>query len=116
LVNNGLKFTDKGGVRIECVIDNLELTTRIVDTGIGVKPEDMAKLFQAFQQVDVGLTRNHEGTGLGLSICKRLVEKLGGRIWVASNWNAGSVFTFTLPIDRPFGEDNESDGSSNRRQ
>ena len=71
--------------------------TRVVDTGIGIKPDDMQKLFQAFQQIDVGLTRSHEGTGLGLSICKRLVEKLGGRIWVESKWGVGSVFTFSLP-------------------
>jgi len=98
LVNNGLKFTEAGRVRVECAIDGRKLVTRVVDTGIGIKPEDRGKLFQAFQQVDVGLTRNHEGTGLGLSICKRLVEKMGGCIWVESEWGAGSVFTFTLPI------------------
>lgn len=100
LINNGLKFTEKGHVRIECAMDGQELVTRVVDTGIGIKPEDMGKLFQAFRQVDVGLTRNHEGTGLGLSICKRLVEKLGGRIWVESEWGVGSVFAFTISTGR----------------
>jgi len=85
-------------VRVECRVDGQKLVTRVVDTGIGIKPEDMGKLFKAFQQVDVGLTRNHEGTGLGLSVCKRLVEKMGGRIWAESEWGAGSVFTFTLPV------------------
>ena len=85
-------------MRVECAVNGHELVTRVVDSGIGIKPEDMGKLFQAFQQVDIGLTRNHEGTGLGLSICKRLVEKLGGRIWVESEWAVGSIFVFTLPI------------------
>lgn len=98
LLNNGVKFTEKGSVRIECVIDGGELVTRVADTGIGIKQEDVGKLFHAFQQVDVGLARNHEGTGLGLSICKRLVEKMGGRIWVESEYGVGSVFTFTLPL------------------
>ncbi|HPO12463.1 MAG TPA: ATP-binding protein [Candidatus Hydrogenedentes bacterium] len=98
LINNGIKFTEEGHVRVECMVEDKTLVTRVVDTGIGIKPEDTGKLFQAFQQVDVGLSRNHEGTGLGLSICKRLVEKLGGRIWVESEWHVGSVFTFTLPI------------------
>jgi len=98
LINNALKFTEKGYVRVECAVDDCKLVTRVVDTGIGIKPEDTGKLFQAFQQVDVGLSRNHEGTGLGLSICKRLVEKMGGRIWVESQWGVGSVFAFTLPL------------------
>ena len=98
LVNNGIKFTQEGHVRVECAIDGPDLLTRVVDTGMGIKPEDMGKLFQAFQQVDAGLARNHEGTGLGLSICKRLVEKMGGKIWVESQWGAGSTFAFTLPV------------------
>ncbi|MFA6240868.1 MAG: PAS domain S-box protein [Candidatus Hydrogenedentales bacterium] len=98
LINNGLKFTEKGLVHVECVVDGNTLVTRVVDTGMGIKPEDMGKLFQAFQQIDVGLTRNHEGTGLGLNICKRLIEKMGGRIWVESEWGSGSTFSFTLPI------------------
>lgn len=100
LINNGLKFTEKGGVRVACAVEENELVVRVRDTGIGIKPEDMGALFQAFRQIDAGLTRNHEGTGLGLSICKRLVEKMGGRIWAESEWGAGSVFAFALPISR----------------
>lgn len=99
LINNGVKFTDKGCVHVEAWIENEELVTQIEDTGIGIKPEDMGKLFNTFQQIDAGLTRNHEGTGLGLSICKRLVEKMGGRIWVESQWEKGSIFTFTIPVN-----------------
>jgi PAS domain S-box-containing protein len=99
LLNNAVKFTDKGAVRVECQVNDGWLVTRVVDTGIGIKPEDMDKLFQAFRQVDTGLTRRYEGTGLGLSICKKLVKMLGGEIWAESEGlGKGSTFTFTLPI------------------
>ena len=64
---------------------------------IGIKPEDLATLFQPFRQVDSGLTRNHEGTGLGLAICRRLANLLGGDIHAESVWQQGSSFTLTLP-------------------
>jgi signal transduction histidine kinase len=57
----------------------------VADTGIGIKRDDLDKLFQPFSQLDTGLTRQHDGTGLGLAICKRLVERLGGTITVESN-------------------------------
>ena len=69
------------------------------DSGIGIKPEDMNVVFRPFQQIDTGLSRKHEGTGLGLSICKKLVEILGGQIWVESKWGLGTTFTFTLPLE-----------------
>jgi PAS domain S-box-containing protein len=100
LVNNALKFSGKGEVRIECGVDGRELVTRVVDTGIGIRPEDLGKLFQAFRQIDTGLSRSYEGTGLGLSICKKLVEMLGGGISVESEWGVGSTFTFRLPLGR----------------
>jgi signal transduction histidine kinase/HAMP domain-containing protein len=98
LVNNAIKFTDQGEVRVECEISGDWLVTRVVDTGIGIKHEDMGKLFEAFRQIDTGVARRHEGTGLGLSICRRLTEMLGGEIWAESEWGMGSTFTFTLPI------------------
>jgi len=97
LANNAIKFTKKGEVRVECEVNDGWLETRVVDTGIGIKPEDMEKIFEAFRQVETGSTRQNEGTGLGLSICKKLVELLGGEIWVESEWGVGSTFTFTLP-------------------
>ena len=97
LVNNAIKFTDHGEVSIECQIQNGRLETTVRDTGLGIKSEDMNRLFKPFQQIDTGLTRSHEGTGLGLSICKRLLTAMDGEITVESQWGVGSAFKFTLP-------------------
>jgi len=104
LANNAIKFTDVGEVRIRSTLENGRLVTRVTDTGIGIRPEDVGKLFKPFRQIDTGVARRHEGTGLGLSICDRLVSMMGGRIWVESQWGVGSTFTFTLPT----GECNET--------
>ena len=100
LLNNAIKFTDQGQVRLESKIKNGMLVTSVIDTGIGIKEEQLDLLFEPFRQVDTGITRQYEGTGLGLSICKKLVEKLGGKIWVESEWGEGSTFTFTLPVGK----------------
>lgn len=99
LLNNAVKFTEKGSVRLECRIAGGMVETRIIDTGIGIRPEDRDKLFRPFSQIDSGLTRNHEGTGLGLAICGRLVEKLGGTIELESVFGQGSVFIVKLPLN-----------------
>ncbi len=98
LVNNAVKFTEEGEVRVECEVGGGWLTTRVIDTGIGIKAEDMGRLFKSFQQLGSGSTRAKEGTGLGLAICKRLAEALGGELWAESRWGEGSTFTFKLPI------------------
>ncbi|MFA4958095.1 MAG: PAS domain S-box protein [Candidatus Methanoperedens sp.] len=98
LLGNAIKFTEKGEVKIECKVSDGMVITRVIDTGIGIKPENMDRLFKPFLQLDNGLTRRYEGTGLGLSICKKLVEMLGGKIWAESEIGKGSVFTFTLPV------------------
>ncbi|MFH0943713.1 MAG: PAS domain S-box protein [Planctomycetota bacterium] len=100
LLGNAVKFTERGEVRIESQVEDGWLVTRVIDTGIGIRPEDLGNLFEAFRQVDAGLTRRYEGTGLGLSICKRLVESMGGTIRVESEWGKGSRFTFALPLER----------------
>jgi signal transduction histidine kinase len=100
LLNNAVKFTDHGQVKLDCRVENDRLVIRISDTGIGIKPEDMQTLFKPFRQIDSGITRQYEGTGLGLSICKRLVELMGGNIQAESEAGKGSVFTFTLPLKR----------------
>jgi two-component system CheB/CheR fusion protein len=105
LLSNAIKFTEQGEVTLtaEIVPDTRDvahsaLRISVADTGLGIKREDLDKLFQPFRQLDTGLTRQHGGTGLGLAICKRLVERLGGTITVESEWGKGSTFRFTLPI------------------
>ncbi len=98
LINNAIKFTDNGFVSIESEAIDKAIVTRVSDSGIGIKKEDMSKLFKPFSQIGTGLSRNHEGTGLGLSICQKLIEKLSGTIMVESEFGRGSTFTVTLPI------------------
>jgi PAS domain S-box-containing protein len=98
LLNNAVKFTDRGAVTLTADIVDERARIRVADSGIGMKAEDLSKLFQPFRQLDSGLQRQHEGTGLGLSICRRLTELLGGAIDAASVWGEGSVFTVVLPL------------------
>jgi PAS domain S-box-containing protein len=100
LVNNAVKFTEHGEVVVtvavqERVSDRVKLKFSVRDSGIGMTPEQTARLFQAFSQADTSTTRKYGGTGLGLSISKRLVEMMGGEIWVESDYGAGSTFLFT---------------------
>jgi signal transduction histidine kinase len=99
LLSNSIKFTEQGGIRITCVHSGSRIQISVADTGIGIKPEDLEKLFRPFTQVETGLTRQYEGTGLGLSISKRLTELMGGAIEVKSEWGKGSTFSFTIPAD-----------------
>ena len=105
LLSNAIKFTEQGEVTLTAEIvpgtrhsSHSTLRISVADTGLGIKREDLDRLFQPFGQLDTGLTRQHEGTGLGLAICKRLVERLGGTISVESEWGKGCTFQFTLPI------------------
>jgi PAS domain S-box-containing protein len=98
LLNNAVKFTEKGKVHLQCQIIDRNVMISVSDTGIGIKAENIPTLFQPFKQVDSGISRQYEGTGLGLSICKKLVELLGGEIRVESEPGKGSTFMFTLPL------------------
>jgi PAS domain S-box-containing protein len=107
LLNNAIKFTDRGEVTLsaECWEETAvsgaapvaAIRIRVTDTGIGMRTEDMGKLFQPFRQIDTGLQRLHEGSGLGLAICRRLTDLLGGTIVAQSTWGQVSVFTVVLP-------------------
>jgi two-component system sensor histidine kinase/response regulator len=100
-VNNAVKFTEKGEIRLEIGLnertgEKVQLKFSVRDTGIGMTKEQAAKLFQPFTQADMSTTRKHGGTGLGLTICLRLVELMGGRIWLESEPGVGSTFYFTV--------------------
>ena len=100
LVGNAVKFTETGGVAIEVgyQADPSALTIAVIDTGIGMTPEQIARLFEPFRQADAATNRRFGGTGLGLAITHRLVELLGGRLTVESRPGVGSHFTLTLPV------------------
>ena len=128
LLNNAIKFTERGEVSLRVWqekaapgigVENTEkeearrgeggvpvpsssasvLHFQVADTGIGIKQEDLAALFQPFRQIDSGLTRQQEGTGLGLAICRRLAKLMGGEIHAESELGKGSTFTFMLPAE-----------------
>jgi signal transduction histidine kinase len=81
-----------------------EIEINVEDTGIGIKPEDIPKLFKEFSQLDTLYDKKYEGTGLGLALTKKLVELHGGRIYVSSEFGKGSRFAFVLPIKQARGE------------
>ena len=101
LLSNALKFTDPSGrVEIECAVKNAnQFTLAVKDSGIGIKAEDLKRLFKEFEQIDSGTGRRYEGTGLGLALTRKLLELQGGGITVASERGKGSTFTATLPMN-----------------
>jgi PAS domain S-box-containing protein len=115
LVGNALKFTQQGGVTINLSGEASTppdasgtrvfiLKGEITDTGVGIPPEEMPRLFRAFNQVDTSTTRRHGGTGLGLAISKRLCELMHGDIYATSTPDVGSTFTFTLRMTSKKGD------------
>jgi len=106
LIGNAIKFTHRGEVVVKVRAmprhvgnhSDLDLQFSVRDTGIGIRPEKHSTIFQAFTQADNSTTRQYGGTGLGLTISRRLVEMMGGRIWMESEFQRGSIFSFTIPV------------------
>jgi protein-histidine pros-kinase len=100
LVNNAIKFTDRGGVRLQAgrrVLDSsAAIEISVSDTGIGIRAEDQARVFEAFTRVEDAAHGRREGTGLGLHLSQKLAGLLGGRISVDSEYGKGSTFTVQL--------------------
>jgi len=103
LVGNALKFTPADGeVELGADSSNSGTTVWVKDTGVGIAPEELGKLFEKYKQTSSGETSKQKGTGLGLAICKMIVQAHGGKIWAESQPNQGAKFAFTLP-DNPAG-------------
>ena len=105
LINNAIKFTDQGYVKIKLEKvssshQTIDLKFTISDTGIGIDSEVISNLFEPFIQADESLSRKYGGTGLGLSICKQLVELMSGEIGVNSQPGEGSMFWFSLTVQK----------------
>jgi len=99
LLSNATRFTDEGGITVSVRREGEEVVFAVTDTGVGIAPEEIPRMFQEFHQVDGGTRRQHGGAGLGLAISQRFVELHGGRIWVESEVGKGSVFSFGLPAE-----------------
>jgi len=97
LIGNSIKFTEKGSVTLTTEVQEGQLLFRVTDTGIGIKPENMDRLFGRFQQEDGSISRRFGGSGLGLFISRRLAELMGGELTSRSTFGKGSTFTLTLP-------------------
>ncbi|MCA9339161.1 PAS domain S-box protein [Candidatus Saccharibacteria bacterium] len=97
LIENAIKYTQEGSITVDLTGDNEHVKVSVKDSGIGIPPEDVSHLFQKFYRIDNSSTREIGGTGLGLYLCRRLVEVMGGRIWVESDYGKGSTFFVEIP-------------------
>ncbi|MBE0567921.1 MAG: response regulator [Krumholzibacteria bacterium] len=103
LVNNAIKFTQKGYVAVDCIWRDagegrVEWLIAVEDTGIGIAPDHIERLFERFSQADSSTTRRFGGTGLGLAICRQLAQLMGGKVWATSEPGKGSRFIFQVPL------------------
>ena len=110
LVGNAIKFTASGKITIAVTKDSesgdeIELHFSVIDTGIGIPPDRINRLFKSYSQADEGTARTYGGTGLGLAICRNLVGLMGGRIWVESEQGKGSNFQFTMKTSKALAKD-----------
>ncbi|AUD03686.1 response regulator [Spirosoma pollinicola] len=101
LMSNAIKFTAAGGkVAVVCVVGQKQLVLTVADTGVGIPPEHISRIFDRFYQVDASLTRAYEGSGIGLSLAYELTRRLGGHLSVESQPGRGTIFTVELPIQK----------------
>jgi len=98
LINNSLKFTERGGVTIKTQNGENIIKVSVKDTGSGIPEGDINKLFHAFEDIELPKGQKPKGTGLGLAICKEIVEGHSGKIWAESKAGEGTTFYFVLPI------------------
>jgi signal transduction histidine kinase len=103
LIGNAMKFTHEGSVTVHSAIDKDLIRIKVIDTGLGIPPELLESVFEAFSQVDTSTTRKVGGTGLGLPISKRFIEMHNGRLWAESTGIAGegSAFIIEIPLVIP---------------
>lgn len=99
LMSNAVKFTEKGSILLSCRREGDSYVISVKDTGIGMEKKELERIFEPFSQIDTGLSRKYEGTGLGLSISKKLLELMGGKIFVESEPGNGSTFTVVIPVE-----------------
>lgn len=97
LVENAIKFSRNGEIRVEAELVGREVEGRVIDRGIGIPEDKLTEVFEAFRQLEPSQTRAYQGVGLGLAICKQLVELHGGRIWADSKPGEGTVMRFRVP-------------------
>ena len=99
LISNAVKFTDRGGmVRIRARRDDDRVSIAVIDTGVGISPADLSRLYRTFEQLTLPSGDRPEGTGLGLALTKRLIEMHGGTIDVESELGSGTIFTVRIPV------------------
>ena len=98
LVNAAQAIEERGKIIIKTYQQDKHVCIEVIDTGKGIAPEDLSKLFQKFQQIESGHENEEGGTGLGLAICKEIVTRHGGKIWAESQPGVGTSFKFLLPI------------------
>jgi signal transduction histidine kinase len=101
LAGNAVKFCERGQVRLEVSADAEAVRFAVIDTGLGIAPADLPRLFQEFTQLDASSTRKYGGSGLGLALSRRMAHLIGGDVSVKSELGAGSTFTLTIPRRRP---------------
>jgi len=105
LLSNAGRFTERGGVQVCATVRDQETLISVADTGTGIDPQSLSRLFEPFQQADQSIRRRYGGSGLGLAISRRFVEMHGGKIWIESQVGAGTTVFFTLPIGQNLVED-----------